>query len=57
MINVADLPCLREHFERVALAEDVEAKTEAPEMQYARAPDGPGYRSDSRPPAVQRSRR
>jgi hypothetical protein len=57
MINVADLPCLREHFERVAATEQEAAKSKEPQVQYARAPDGPGYQPSGRPVVMQRNNR
>lgn len=55
MINVSDIPCLREHFERLAAAKQEAVESKEPQVQYARAPDGPGYQRSARPPAVQRN--
>lgn len=53
MFDVTKLPCLREHFEQVAAAEEKVAAAETPPVEYADAPDGPGYQSAGRPPAIQ----
>lgn len=57
MINIRDIPCLQEHFERVAAAEQQAAEGAEPQTQYARAPDGPGHQISGRPPVTQRNTR
>jgi hypothetical protein len=87
MINIADLPAVRDQFERAAAAskEQCAAPTAdvadacappgysvadlpavkaqllrepVPAVEYARAPDGPGYQvANGRPPAMQRNSR
>lgn len=57
MIDLSNVPCLREHFERIAAAEQEAAESERAEVQYARAPDGQGYKPTGRPAATQRNSR
>lgn len=61
MIKVADLPAVRAQLQRDAAAQEAPspADVEAQEVQYARAPDGPGFQPGlgGRPAATQGSAR
>jgi hypothetical protein len=57
MIDITKIPCLRDHPALAAAPEMEPAESEKQEVQYARAPDGPGYQPSGRPAATQRNNR
>ena len=59
MIKIAELPAVQAQLQRDAAAQEAQAsiETEPQEVQYARAPAGPGYQPAGRPAATQRNSR
>lgn len=57
MIDLKSVPCLQDHFEQIALTEQKAVEAVAQEVQYARAPAGPGYQPAGRPATTQRNSR
>jgi hypothetical protein len=57
MIDLNAIPCLQGHPALVAEAEPEAVESEKQEVQYARAPDGPGCQPSGRPAATQRNSR
>jgi hypothetical protein len=57
MIDVKDIPAIRALIEQGEAQARPEAEAQVEVVEYARAPDGPGYRPTGRPPAMQRNNR